>query len=217
MASEVGIANLALSNIRAGSINSFDEASLQAQQCRLKYPFVRDMLLRDSPWQFSHMIKPLTLLPDSVFGFAFAYQYPSDCLYINRLVLNWSDVEAGNRALSTRYYDRGLYGPNLDQQVEYKIFNVDNKRVIATDQAEVRIDYRGKVTDPNLFDSTFILALSHLLAAEIAIPIIGMEGGRAARSDAMQLYEAYMSAAMASNMNEQYHSPTDSEFITERF
>ena len=45
MTSVVDICNLALSNIRAGSINNIDEVSLQAQQCKLKYPFMRDRLL----------------------------------------------------------------------------------------------------------------------------------------------------------------------------
>ena len=45
MASEVEICNLALSNIRAGSINSLTEGSLQAQICKLKYPILRDLCI----------------------------------------------------------------------------------------------------------------------------------------------------------------------------
>lgn len=216
MSSEVEIANLALSNIRAGSINSFSESSLQAQQCTLKYPVLRDMLLKDAPWGFAHMKKPLTLLDVEVFGWAFVYQYPVDCLYINRIILNYTEVESGVSALSTRYYDRNLYGPNLDKQVEYEIFNVDGIKVIVSNESELRIDYRGKVTDPNLFDSEFILALSHLLAAEIAVPIIGMEGGMSARNQEMQFYGAYVNAAIASHMNEKYTEVPDSEYITGR-
>jgi len=217
MASEVEIANLALSNIRAGSINSLNEASLQAQQCKLKYPVVRDMLLRDFPWQFAHSIAPLALLTDEIFNYAYTYQYPSDCLYVNRLILNWESVEANESAISTRYYDRDLYGPNLKAQVAYSVFNISGNKVIASNEQDLRIDYRARVTDPNLFDSTFIMALAHLLAAEVAISIVGVEAGRVLRSESLKMYNTYVASAANSNMNEQYHESSDSEFITGRF
>lgn len=217
MASDIEIANLALSNIRAGSINSFTEASIQAQQCKLKYSIVRDMLLRDAPWQFAHKIEALALLDDELFNWAYVYQYPSDALYVNRVLLNWTEVTSNDSAISTRYYDRDLFGPNMDAQVKYEVYNIDGNRVIACNDAEVRIDYRARVTDPNLFPSSFILALGHLLAAEIAIPLVGVDVGAALREQSLQMYRGYIQTAIASDMNEQYHEPNDSEFITGRF
>ena len=46
MASEIDICNLALGHIRAGTINSLDEGSVQAKQCKLKYPIMRDQITK---------------------------------------------------------------------------------------------------------------------------------------------------------------------------
>ena len=83
MASEIEICNLALGNIRAGSINSFTEGSIQAQQCNLKYSIIRDRCLREIVWSFNRKIEALaTLSSVTIFNWAYAYQYPSDCLKI---------------------------------------------------------------------------------------------------------------------------------------
>jgi len=196
MASEVGICNLALSNIRAGSINSFDEASSQAQLCRLKYPVLRDQALEDAPWQFSHRLIALALLTDEVHGWTYVYQYPNDCLRINKLI--------GDVVLPT------------DTKIPYEIFNIGDNKVIVSNEANLRIDYRAKVADPNLFTNQFVIALSHLLGGELAIPIAGVDKGRSLRQDEFKLYNAYLSAATAGNSNEQYSSMQESEFITVR-
>jgi len=207
---------LALSNIRAGSINSLDEASLQAQVCKLKYPILRDQLLRDVPWQFGHKVKALAVLADDLFNWAYTYQYPSDCLQINRLMINFEEVGQGGDAFFSRFLDRGLPQPNLRQQVKYEILNVDGNRVVGANESELRIDYRAKITDPNLFDSQFVMVISHLLSSEISIPIVGTEKGRQLRSDSLVIYKELLKAAVASNLNEQYHPPSDSEFVSIR-
>lgn len=216
MASEVEICNLALSNIRAGSINSFTEASLQAQQCKLKYPFLRDMLLRDVPWSFAHKVDTLAVLTDDLFNWVYSYQYPSDCLYINRLILNYEAFgDTGDGVTRSRHIEE-IYTPDLDKQVKYELQNVDGNRVIAANEPELKISYRKKVTDPNLFDSLFIQAFVQLLTSELAIPIVGAEVGRQLRADAYQLYQGYILEATAATMNESYIEPRDSDFITIR-
>lgn len=214
MASEVEICNLALSGIRAGSINSLNETSLQAQQCKLKYSLLRDMLLRDVPWNFAHKTDALALLTDDLFNWVYAYQYPSDCLYVNRLILNFE--EFGSSGVTRSRHIEDLYTPDLNKQVKYEIQNVSNNRVIAANEPELRISYRMRVTDPNLFDTLFIQVFVKLLESELAIPIVGAEVGRQLRSDALQLYEAYLLEATASNGNEGYTESVDSDFITIR-
>lgn len=216
MASEVEICNLALSDIRAGSINSLDESSLQAQQCKLKYPHLRDMLLRDVPWNFAHKTDALALLTDDLFNWVYSYQYPSDCLYINRLVLNYEQFGATGDGVYRNRHIEDIYTPDLDRQIKYEIQNVNNNRVIAANETELRISYRTRVTDPNLFDTLFIQTFVKLLASELAIPVVGAEVGRQFRSDALQLYEAYLLEATASNGNEGYTEPVESDFITIR-
>ncbi len=213
MASEVDICNMALSGIRGGSINSLDEASLQAQQCKLKYPFLRDMLLRDVPWNFAHKEDALALLTDDLFNWVYAYQYPSDCLYINKLILNFEEFgDTGDGVTRSRHIE-DIYSPDLGRQVKYEIQNLDGNRVIAANEPSLRISYRKKITDPNLFDMLFIQAFVKLLESELAIPIVGAEVGRQLRSDAIQLYKGYLEEATAATQNESYVPPVDSEFI----
>lgn len=213
MASEVEICNMALSEIRAGSINSLTESSLQAQQCKLKYPFLRDMLLRDVPWNFAHKVDALALLTDDLHNWVYAYQYPSDCLYINKLILNFEEFgDTGDGVTRARHIE-DIYTPDLNRQVKYEVMNVDGNRVIAANEPELRISYRKKVTDPNLFDSLFIMAFVQLLAANLAVPVVGAEVGRQLKKDAFDLYSAYISEAIEATMNESYVPPVDSDFI----
>ena len=205
---------MALSNIRAGSINSLNETSLQAQQCKLKYPFFRDMLLRDVPWNFAHKVDALALLTDDLFNWVYAYQYPSDCLYINKLILNFEEFgDTGDGVTRTRHIE-DTYTPDLGRQVKYEIQNVDNNRVIAANEPELRVSYRKKVTDPNLFDSLFTLTFVQLLTSELAIPIVGAEIGRQLRGDAVQLYKSYLLEATETTKNESYVPPIDSDFLS---
>lgn len=217
MASTVEVVNLALSNIRAGSINSLDEGSLQAQVAKLKYPFMRDRLLREIPWQFNRKLRALSTLTTDVFNWAYAYQYPVDCLKIHRLVPSWEEIPAGASDVVSRQRDTELRSlKELRQQVPYEVFNFDDNKVIASDDTELRIDYAAKITDPNLFSDDFILALSHLLAGEMAIPLIGAETGRQLRSDEFTLYESYLASAVADDMNDGFYTPPESEFVTVR-
>lgn len=210
---------MALSNIRAKSINILTESSLQAQACKLKYPIVRDQMLNDMGWQFSHKIEPLALLVEEIFNWAYAYQYPSDCHQINRLVGAYEELSGevdASQLVSQLRDDQLRTRDELRHQIPYEIFNVAGNLVIGSNEPDLRIDYRAEITDPNLFSPPFVLALSHLLASEIAIPIVGAETGRGLRSDSLQLYKQYFAGALSSDMNEQYHPPGDSEYVNIR-
>ena len=211
MTSEVEICNIALGNLRSGSINSLTEQSIQAQNCRLKYPILRDKCLTEIPWSFNHSIRVLSLVDTDIFNWLYAYQYPNDCLKINRLISPYEKVS-----------DTGYTSKRFDESVKplpsisYSVFNFENNKVIGTSQEEARIDYCVKVSDPNLFTADFIMMLSYLLSAELAIPILGGELGRAMRLESMQLYNQYKNTAMADSLNEQSSESIESEFVTIR-
>ena len=217
MATEVEICNLALSNIRSQGINSLTEGSLQAQQCALKYPILRDFLLSDMEWNFSQSIAPLAPLTIEVFGWSNVYQYPTDCLYNDRLILNYSanSADVGGMISRPRYAD-DPYLPDLAAQVQYKVMNIDGQRVIVSNDAGLRASYRKRVSDTSVYSSQFVLALSWLLASDIAIPIVGGELGRALRKESLEIYSAYKDAAAVNDMNEEYSPPIESDFITVR-
>lgn len=217
MSSEVELCNLALGNIRAGSINSLDEPSLQAQTCKLRYPFIRDRLLTEIPWGFNRKIRALSLLTTEIFNWAYAYQYPTDCLKIHRLVGAHEELANADADVVSRLLDSQLLPlKDLRTQIPYEVFNFSDNKTIGTNEADLRIDYAAKITDPTLFSPDFTLALSHLLASELAIPLVGAETGRQLRDDSLQLYTSYLSAAVANDMNDQYDTPALSEYETIR-
>lgn len=212
MTSIVEICNLALSDIRAGSINSLTEGTLQAQLCSLKYPLLRDRMLTDTAWGFNQRVEGLALLTDDLFSWVYAYQYPADCLHIERLISGQEEITSD----SPYRYDEVLPVSNLRVPVAYDVFNIDNNRVIGANVADLRVSYRVRVTDPNLFNTDFVMALSKLLASELAIPIVGAEVGRQLRSDSLSLYNQYVNSAIAKDMNESHHDQPLSEFETIR-
>lgn len=217
MASEIEVCNIALSNIRAGSINSFTEGSLQSQLCRLKYPILRDRCLREITWQFNRTIRALASHSTVIFNWAYSYQYPVDCLKIHRLIGAFEESNTSGTNVSSRILDSQVRsGKDLRQQIPYEVFNFDNNKLIGSDQPDLRIDFVVKITDPNLFSDDFIMALSHLLSSELAIPVVGAELGRALRNDSLQLYRQYLASAIATDQNDQYITPKESEFVTIR-
>jgi hypothetical protein len=217
MTSKVEICNLALSNIRSSSINSIDESSIGAQQCKLKYDILRKMLLKTTPWGFCHKIIALAVLDTEVFNWSRAYQYPVDCLLINRLVGEQEKLENSTADVVSRFSDSQLFAMrNSRTKVQYEIYNFSNNKIIASNSPNLRIDYIADVVDTNLFPDTLVLAFSHLLASEIAIPIVGAETGRQLRSDSLAMYNQYLDSALVDNLNEQHSDVAESEFITVR-
>lgn len=217
MTSEVEICNLALSNIRAGSINSLNEGSIQAQMCDLKYPILRDRCLRELPWQFNRKIRALASVDTDIFNWSYAYSYPVDCLKVHRLIGEYEQMLEGQSDVISRALDsRVIPATDLRQQIPYEVFNFDNNKTIGSNQANLRIDFSAKITDPNLFSDDFIMALSHLISSEVAIPIVGAELGRALRKESIQLYREYLASAISADMNDQYFTPRQSDYVNVR-
>lgn len=202
MASIVEICNLALSNIRAKSINSLTEGSIEAQQCALKFPIVRDMLLRDTPWQWANTLKPLALLADDPLQWSYAYQYPSDCVNLQYVTADFAFRSQDADGIDFRYLNQISF-VEPDKRVPFEVRNIDGNRVVLADQTEAYAFYTKRVTDPNLYDPQFIMAFSWYLAAELAVPIMGGDIGMKMRADALQMYTNLIGAAIASNGNEQ--------------
>lgn len=214
MPSVIQICNFALSHIRAGSINSLTESSKEAQVCTLFYSTLRDTVLEAHDWQFNNKIDDLALLSTTSFGWVYNYQYPSDALKINKILPRESDVTSVSGLSSSYYYDnysRLKTMPN--RQIEYKIFNVSDNLVIATNEVDAKINYRAKVTNPNLFTNQFAMALSHLLAANIAVAIVGDSKGSVFQEKNLNLYQSYLNSATINDLNEQYSIQPESDYI----
>lgn len=149
MASETEICNLALMRLGSGPVESLDENSKKAIALRNCFPLVRDIVLRGHPWNFA--IQRATLAQIStppIFGYAYAYQLPADCL----------------RAL-------GLVNTEgtLDPSLTYEIQGTQ----LLTDEISAGIKYIRQVTAPGQFDAAFCSALASRLASEVAYHLTG--------------------------------------------
>lgn len=218
MASQIQIVNLALSNIRAGSINSLTEASLPAQVASLKYDILRDRCLTEIPWQFARHILPLASVTTEIFNWGYAYSYPINCLDIARLIPEHEELTTDTTTgVVSKLRDSEIISLKTRRtQIAYEVFNFDGVKLIGADETNLRIDYTIKIENPNLFSNDFILAFSHLLAAEMAVPIVGGEQGREFRKDSLALYDRYLKSAITTDLNDGHIEPSESEFITAR-
>ncbi len=146
MASEVGICNSALTKIGAARIVALDDGSKNANACAELYPKLRDDLLRRHVWNFACVrLKLARLAAAPAFGFAYAYQLPSDWL---RTVGVYGDDAAGFLA-------------------DYRI----EGRTILSSAEALYLVYVRAVTDANDMPSDFREALAAMLACDLSIPI----------------------------------------------
>lgn len=219
MSSEVEICNMALAVIHGKSINSLSEASREAQQCTLFYTTCRDQVLTEVDWGFNTKLAPLAELSSvTIFDWAYVWAYPTDCLSVNRLVRNVQSVESqsGQSAVAQRFNDTRFRTPRDLPPVEYNVMNEDGTKVIVTKEACMRVNYRKRITDPNLMTVNSRMAISQLLASYIAVPLVGVKDGRVLKTDALALYNAWITKAGDQDGNEQYQEPQESDYITVR-
>lgn len=178
------ICNIALSHIGCSRISSIDEAKKEARECKVLYEAVRDSVLRDHMWGFATKHLQLALLPDEYKGWDYAYTYPVDCLAARYIY---------NSASKTK-------------KIPFKI--LANKTltgvVLATDQQDAILFYTAKIVELGGLDSQFRDAFAWRLAADLAIPL---KDSSNKQGNAMKMYYSIISAAQASDANEEYEKP----------
>ena len=119
-------------------IISLTDGNKAANLCDRNWPIIRDQVLRDHPWNFA--VARAILAPETgapAWGFTAKFLLPTNCLRLLEV-----------RDLSTDEY-----------QVE--------GRYIHADGTVLYIRYIDRITDPNVFDSIFVDAVSTRLAAEM--------------------------------------------------
>lgn len=154
--SEVQICNLALSHVGISqTISSLTSASNDARMCSLHYEPARDLLLRDFAWPFARKYRALDLVAEAdaqdwADQWGFAYRYPVDAVRILGF-LSAARVDVVTRPL--------------------ELGNDAQGQLIYTDEADARVAYIAKVTDPNRFPADFVEALAWKIASRIAMPL----------------------------------------------
>jgi hypothetical protein len=224
VASEVEICNMALSQVRGGSINNLDQTTAQAQQCKLWYAKCRDYMLANTVWNFSRRIVALAQLSEEeVFNWRYVYAYPVDCLHINRVIPNIQLIESDDGTggivspTSTRMNDPLANRLAQIPSVEYMVMNNGTTKVIVCNEPNARIDFRARIIDVNRMTEEFRMALAALIASFIAVPIAGVKDGMALKKEAQTLYSVMVNDAGINNSNEGFKLPAESDYVTCRY
>lgn len=157
--SKTGVCNKALHFIGIGEeIASIDERSSDAKACKMFYADALDEVLREWPWPFATRTVSLDMVntlgdddePERYSTeFFYAYRYPSDCLYVRRIV-------------------SGTVPDTEESLVRYEIGSDTSGRLILTDAAEAEIKYTARISDESLFPPDFAMALAYRIAIYIA-------------------------------------------------
>lgn len=201
MDSVIDICNIGLSHIRARSINSLEESSTEAQQCALHFDGLRDSVLRAVDWQFAKKAVALTLKFEQPLEWRYAYQYPTDCLKLRRVVGDYFFKDQTAYGLRNRFaYANDSLRP--DVEAPFELENIGGEKVIVTDEPEAYGIYTKKISDPAIFDPLFTQALAWLVAATLAIPVIGGDYGRKVREDSLGMYRSMLDSAIVAEQSE---------------
>tara|TARA_X000001382_G_scaffold83850_1_gene59338 strand:- start:11305 stop:11904 length:600 start_codon:yes stop_codon:yes gene_type:complete len=157
MASDVDIANTALTSLGATTITSLDENSNAARVINQRFNNVRDDVFRSHPWNC--LISRVDLGQETTtpaFGYAHQYALPADFLRV---------LEFTNGTLT---YPQD----NMISNSGGAVYVIEGKKLL-TDEDTAKIKYIARVTDPNQLDANVIEALAARLAMECCYKITG--------------------------------------------
>jgi hypothetical protein len=151
MASQVEIANRALTKLGAARIISFADDNKQSRSVNSMFNVVRDAELRAHLWSFTikrDSLPALTTTP--AWGYDYEYQLPSDCLRL----LEVDDIYPG---------------PNLDdyRNANTQEFTIEGRKILTNKDAPLKIRYVSRVADTTQWDATFVEAFACRLAMEM--------------------------------------------------
>jgi hypothetical protein len=169
---------MALSHIgseaRVSSISPPD-GSVEAGHCATFYDQARTEMLEPGNWAFALKRQLLAQVTNTSNAWAYAYTKPADCQRALRIL-------RPSVAVTVFTQDRIAY-PHTDDR-DSAPFDVEGE-VLYTNEPDAVLVYTRDVTDTTKFPASFVSALSYLLAAYVAGPIVkGNEGVRV--GDAMR-------------------------------
>lgn len=150
MASQVEIANRALTKLGEQRITSLSDDVEAARVVDSLWDIVRDAELRERNWNFSMTRASLAALvstPD--WGFAYQYQLPSDCLRVVQV-------------------DEYFPGPSMSdyRNSSEAIWQIEGGKILTDIGAPLPIRYVARIEDTGAWDALFVEAFACRLAAE---------------------------------------------------
>ena len=159
-AGEVQICNEALAFLRASPILSFEDGSVESDACKLFFPTARDETLEAYHWDFATIPSAtLSPIPDSA-GAPKEFPWGRDTYYLYPLPADCVSVQRTNR----------------DRDEWSVVDDPDHGRVMQHNRPDnVAIRYTRRVVDAGRYTALFRTALSHKLAAKLAVKLRGKE------------------------------------------
>lgn len=159
MASEVDIANRALSKLGESRITSLSDNNKAARAMNARFELLRDAELMAYPWRFAvKRVQLAALTTAPAWGYSTIYEVPSD----NIKMIQIGGAAIADSAIGVMYESSGY---RTAEEAPYEI--IEGK--IHTDlSAPLDYEYIYRVTDTGQFDPLFVEALSCRLAADAA-------------------------------------------------
>ncbi len=194
---KVDIGNMALSHLGEARINSFSEQSEEAQECSLWYDVCRQEMIEASEWTFARTRVTLELHNEAATDglFCYRYKWPVGQVYLRRLQHPFSRQSKKVPFMVELAPIAGDMSIQTDLEDAIGVFSVDQ-------------------TNAALFTPKFVTALSHLMAARMAVALTGKESHQ---RNQYQLYQIFLSSARASDANQNANlPPKDADVISAR-
>ncbi len=218
--------NQALS--RTGStqiITAFDGSTNAATQGALWYPIVRDALLRDFQWPWATKYAALDLVSDPTTGpvnseWLYSYRYPTDCMFIRRLLLAPSSMPAvALTSQGASFIVPVQWRQDSDPYpVPFEIGQDALGKLIYTSLVGAYLKYTVAVTDTTQFAPDFSDLLVWRLAVELSYSLAISD---ARREFCEKKYKETLATTRANALNEQQRDNPyvdyNSEFFRARF
>lgn len=220
MTVDVDLCNMALAHLgddaNVQSISPPD-GSMQAGQCARYYPITLKSLLERHPWNFAMRRDALTLITAAPNAqWAFAYAMPSDCVRMIKV----TDVAAADDLMaeyapdwptdSTPFATTGQaqrQGVRTPQPFVIET-QPDGSSVLFTNQENAMGHWTRMVTDASRFTALFQTALSYLLAAPLAGPIIKGSEGRQVAMEMMKMAQVWITQAIDHDTSQRLVDPS---------
>ena len=181
MASQVDIANRALSKLGEARIISLDDDTKNAREIKAAFDYVRDAEFRAHRWHFTKKRTTLPALTTTLaFGWDYQYQLPSDFLQVIQVGLTDPIVDMSD------YRTSGT----MDWELEADGVLLSNA------EAPLPLRYVARIEDPTRYDATFIEVLACRLAIETCE---ALTQSTTKKESAYQDYKMAMSVAVRSN------------------
>lgn len=152
MASNVQIANSALTKLGSSRITALTDNVKAAREINAIFELRRDYLLRTHNWSFAMTRTTLPALDETPsWGYTTLYQLPTDCLRVVQVNDMW--VVPGLADYTS--------GPDSEP------YKITGRRIETDIGAPLKLRYTKRVTDPAQFDAAFVEVFANDLADQV--------------------------------------------------